>query len=72
MGWRLGSRRCRGERTAILYTVLESAKFNGLDPEAYPYGEPITPFRTANSPTETFRLWPPRIRLRLPSRLRSL
>src|SRR6202045_3638039 len=30
--------------------------------------EPITPFRTANSPTETFRIWPHRIRLRLPSR----
>jgi hypothetical protein len=24
-----------GERAAILYTVLESAKLNGLDPEAY-------------------------------------
>src|ERR1700674_3942523 len=33
-------------------------------------GEPITPFRTANSPTETIRLWPPRIRLRLPSPVR--
>src|ERR1700674_2635620 len=30
-------------------------------------GEPITPFRTANSPTETIRVWPHRIRLRLPS-----
>ena len=24
-----------GQRAAILYTVLESAKLNGLDPEAY-------------------------------------
>jgi hypothetical protein len=24
-----------GERAAILYTVLESARLNGLDPEAY-------------------------------------
>ncbi len=24
-----------GERAAILYTVLETAKLNGLDPEAY-------------------------------------
>lgn len=24
-----------GERAAILYTVLESAKLNGLDPEAW-------------------------------------
>ncbi len=24
-----------GERAATLYTVLESAKLNGLDPEAY-------------------------------------
>jgi hypothetical protein len=32
--------------------------------------EPITPFRTANSPTETFRIWPHRIRLRLPSPVR--
>ncbi len=24
-----------GERAAILYTVLESAKLNGLDPEGY-------------------------------------
>src|SRR6202035_2217770 len=28
------------------------------------------PFRTANSPTETFRIWPHRIRLRLPSPVR--
>src|SRR3984893_17298232 len=33
-------------------------------------GEPITPFRTANSPTETFRIWPHRIRLRLPPPVR--
>src|ERR1700680_2299561 len=33
-------------------------------------GEPITPFRTANSPTETFRIWPHRIRQRLPSPVR--
>src|SRR6202521_3472177 len=33
-------------------------------------GEPITPFRTANSPTETFRIWPQRIRQRLPSPVR--
>ena len=33
-------------------------------------GEPITPFRTANSPTETIRIWPHRIRLRLPSPVR--
>ena len=25
-----------GERAAILYTVLESAKLNGLDPQAWP------------------------------------
>jgi len=24
-----------GERAAVIYTVLESAKLNGLDPEAY-------------------------------------
>src|ERR1700730_13746825 len=33
-------------------------------------GEPITAFRTANSPTETFRIWPHRIRLRLLSPVR--
>src|ERR1700693_3862153 len=33
-------------------------------------GEPITPFRTANSPTETFRILPQRIRQRLPSPVR--
>src|ERR1700674_2353542 len=33
-------------------------------------GEPITPFRTANSPTETIRVWPHRIRQRLPSPVR--
>jgi transposase len=30
----LGSK-AGGERAAILYTVLESAKLNGLDPEGY-------------------------------------
>jgi hypothetical protein len=24
-----------GERAAVIYTVLQSAKLNGLDPEAY-------------------------------------
>src|ERR1700730_16789085 len=33
-------------------------------------GEPTTPLRTATSPTETFRIWPHRIRLRLPSPVR--
>ena len=27
--------RCGGERAAVAYTLIETAKLNGLDPEAY-------------------------------------
>ena len=29
-----------GERAAVLYTLIETAKLNGLDPEAYPARRP--------------------------------
>ncbi len=41
-----------GERAAVIYTIIETAKLNGLDPEAY-LRSLIT--RIARSPGQAYR-----------------